>query len=119
MSIGPCQSFRSPFGSSTAWQSCPTVQVTECCGMRRRSRSSGWIDQMTGRGNSAFERELHTLAARQWQDYRRLVPGTYFSESHAALDLDQAYAVQTEIARLRCAAGDAVAGYKIGCIGPG
>ena len=37
----------------------------------------------------------------------------------AALSLDQAYAVQSEVARLRCEAGDAVAGYKIGCIGPG
>jgi hypothetical protein len=72
--------------------------------MRRRSLGSAWIDQMTGPGNSVFEPELHALAARQWQDYRRLVPGTYFSESHAELDLDQAYAVQTEIARLRCAA---------------
>jgi 2-keto-4-pentenoate hydratase len=74
---------------------------------------------MAGPCNLVSEPELHALAARQWQDYRRLMPGTYFSESHAALDLDQAYAVQKEIARLRCAAGDAVAGYKVGCIGPG
>jgi 2-keto-4-pentenoate hydratase len=63
--------------------------------------------------------ELRALAARQWQDYRRLTPGTYFSQSQTALDLDQAYAVQTEFARLRCEAGDSVAGYKVGCIGPG
>jgi 2-keto-4-pentenoate hydratase len=33
--------------------------------------------------------------------------------------LDEAYAVQMEVARLRCEAGDAVVGYKVGCIGPG
>ena len=34
------------------------------------------------------------------------------------LDLDQAYAVQTEFARLRRAADDVVVGCKICCIGP-
>lgn len=62
---------------------------------------------------------LQDLAARQWNDYRCGRPGTYFGELHDSLSLDQAYAVQTEVARLRCDAGDAVAGYKVGCIGPG
>jgi 2-keto-4-pentenoate hydratase len=74
---------------------------------------------MAGPSNPTVTPELRSLAARQWHDYRQRTPGTYFSESQAALDLDQAYAVQIDVARLRCEAGDAVAGYKVGCIGPG
>jgi 2-keto-4-pentenoate hydratase len=59
---------------------------------------------------------LLALARRQWHDYRQGTPGTYFGEEHAKLSLDQAYAVQMEVARLRCDDGDAGAGYKIGCI---
>lgn len=35
------------------------------------------------------------------------------------LDLDQAYAVQDAVTRLRVDAGDRVVGYKVGCTGPG
>jgi 2-keto-4-pentenoate hydratase len=62
---------------------------------------------------------IETLVARQWQDYQRRTPGTYFGEARDSLTLDEAYAVQMEVARLRCAAGDAVVGYKVGCIGSG
>jgi 2-keto-4-pentenoate hydratase len=62
---------------------------------------------------------LRNLAVRQWHDYRVRTPGTYFGEEHDALSLDQAYAVQIEVARVRCESGDAVAGYKVGCVGPG
>ena len=62
--------------------------------------------------------ELHALAARQWHDYQRRTPGTYFGEDHSALSIDDAYTVQRELARLRCQTGDTVAGYKVGCIGP-
>ena len=62
---------------------------------------------------------LKSLAARQWDDYGRNEPGSAFADPEFSLTLDEAYAVQIETARLRCAAGDAVAGYKIGCIGAG
>jgi 2-keto-4-pentenoate hydratase len=62
---------------------------------------------------------LQALARRQWHDYRQGTPGTHFGEEHPRLSLDQAYAVQMEVARLRCDDGDAVAGYKVGCIGAG
>src|SRR5258708_9252802 len=62
---------------------------------------------------------LEALVARQWHDYQRRTPGTYFAEAQDTLTLDEAYAVQMEVARLRCAAGDAVVGYKVGCIGSG
>ena len=61
---------------------------------------------------------LRALAARQWRDYQQKTPGTFFGEGRGALSVEDAYAVQTEVARLRCEVGDAVAGYKIGCIGP-
>jgi 2-keto-4-pentenoate hydratase len=57
------------------------------------------------------------LAARQYGDYRRGTPGSWFAEDHPPLSLEQAYAVQTEVARLRARDGSAVAGYKLGCIG--
>ncbi len=63
---------------------------------------------------------LHrALAARQWQDLQDGTPGTCFAEPQDALDLDGAYAVQAAVAGLRCAAGDQVVGYKVGCTGPG
>ena len=53
---------------------------------------------------------------RQWRDYQWGTPGTAFADPEISLTLDEAYPVQMEVARLRCTAGDAVAGYKVGCI---
>jgi 2-keto-4-pentenoate hydratase len=60
-----------------------------------------------------------TLAMRQWRDYQWGTPGSAFADPELSLTLDEAYIVQMEVARLRCRAGDAIAGYKVGCIGPG
>lgn len=62
---------------------------------------------------------VRALAERQWHDYKRMEPGSAFAEPELSLTLAEAYDVQAELASLRCAEGDAVAGYKIGCIGPG
>ena len=62
---------------------------------------------------------LRSLAARQWRDYQSGTPGTMFADPDMSLTLDEAYKIQMEFAGLRCAAGDAVAGYKVGCIGSG
>lgn len=60
------------------------------------------------------------LAARQLADYRACTPGTFFGEDdYPDLSLDDAYAVQREVARLRAAEGEPVAGYKIGATGSG
>ena len=67
----------------------------------------------------ALSNSLQALALRQWRDYQRATPGGAFADPELLLTAEEAYAVQMEVARLRCAAGDAVAGYKIGCIGPG
>lgn len=61
---------------------------------------------------------IPNLAARQLRDYLQGTSGTYFAEDHSRLKLKDAYLVQAEVAKLRVAAGDSVAGYKIGCIGP-
>jgi 2-keto-4-pentenoate hydratase len=58
------------------------------------------------------------LAARQLRDYLRHTPGTYFAEEHPPLQLEEAYGVQAEVAKLRSLAGESIAGFKIGCIGP-
>lgn len=65
------------------------------------------------------DRRLKGLAERQWRDYQRIEPDTFFGEPGASLTLAEAYDIQAGVAALRCAEGDAVAGYKIGCIGPG
>ena len=60
------------------------------------------------------------LAARQLADYRARTPGTFFAEEdRPRLGLDDAYAVQAEVARLRAAEGEPVAGYKVGATGAG
>jgi 2-keto-4-pentenoate hydratase len=69
--------------------------------------------------NAQSRSVLETLAARQWDDYQKGTPGAYFAKARDTLTLDEAYTVQMEVARLRCAAGDAVVGYKVGCIGSG
>ena len=74
---------------------------------------------MAGEHEPSGTSVLQALARRQWLDYKQGRPGTYFGEEHARLSLDQVYAVQMEVARLRCDDGDAVAGYKVGCIGAG
>ena len=61
---------------------------------------------------------LQALALRLWRDYQWGAPGTAFADPELALTLGEAYRIQMEVAGLRCAAGDAVAGYKIGCTGP-
>src|SRR5277367_7098510 len=62
---------------------------------------------------------LKSLAMRQWRDYQRGTPGTAFADPEISLTLEEAYNVQIGFAGLRCAAGDAIVGYKVGCVGPG
>lgn len=62
---------------------------------------------------------IPALAVRQWRDYRTHQPGTCFAEPDFALDLSDAYDLQDAVTALRIAAGDCLAGYKVGCTGPG
>ncbi len=56
------------------------------------------------------------IAERQLADYRRGSPGTIFAED-VELSLDDAYAVQRVVARLRAGDGERPVGYKVGCTG--
>ena len=60
--------------------------------------------------------EVQTLAGRQLHDYDARKPGMAFAEPSFRVALDDAYRVQIETARLRVLLGEAIAGYKIGCV---
>src|SRR5437899_5871148 len=59
---------------------------------------------------------VHRLARRQLGDYRRHKPGTLFDDG-LELGIEDAYAVQLEVAALRLRDGERVAGFKVGCTG--
>ena len=61
--------------------------------------------------------EITQLAARQLRDYDAHTPGTMFAES-ISLDVREAYAIQTEVSRLREQRGERLLGYKVGCTSP-
>src|SRR5437588_1824395 len=56
------------------------------------------------------------LAQRQLADYDRRQPGLLFGDSGFSLTEDEAYRLQLAVAELRRSRGEAVAGYKIGCV---
>ena len=53
-------------------------------------------------------------ATRQLADYDARRPGTLFAEG-LELDVAEAYELQAAVAKLRCARGERVVGYKVGC----
>jgi 2-keto-4-pentenoate hydratase len=61
---------------------------------------------------------FHELARKQLADYDRHRPGAIFANNAVTMTIDQAYELQTEVARLRQARGEPLAGYKVGCISP-
>ncbi len=65
------------------------------------------------------ESSIEELAARQLTDLRVLRPGRIFGTDPPVLTMDEAYAVQDAVARLRAEDGERVVGYKVGCTGPG
>lgn len=60
--------------------------------------------------------EIEEIARRQLADYDAHRPGTIFADAGFQITVEEAFAVQYETARLRAARGEAIAGYKIGCI---
>ena len=58
--------------------------------------------------------ELRRLAIRQLADYDARTPGQLFSQP-VDMTAAQAYALQTEVVRLREQRGEKIIGYKIGC----
>lgn len=69
-----------------------------------------------GRPKSHVGHDFRRLAGRQLADYDGGSPGSIFSEPGFDLTVDEAYLLQIEIARMRRARGEVVAGYKIGCV---
>ncbi|HYW47197.1 MAG TPA: fumarylacetoacetate hydrolase family protein [Bryobacteraceae bacterium] len=62
--------------------------------------------------------DIEQLAKRQLRDYDRHQPGGLFAGYSIPMTVDDAYALQMEVARLRVERGEPVAGYKVGCISP-
>ena len=61
--------------------------------------------------------DLDTLATRMLRDYDRHTPGTPFADG-LHLSIDEAYRLQSRVARRREARDEQVVGYKIGCVAP-
>lgn len=59
------------------------------------------------------------IAERLWRDYQARSPGTFFAEPQRSLDLAEAYWLQDAVRDIRVGRGDRIAGYKVGCTGPG
>lgn len=62
--------------------------------------------------------DIEQLAKRQLSDYDRHQPGSLFAGYSIPITVDDAYALQMAVARLREQRGEPVAGYKVGCISP-
>ena len=60
--------------------------------------------------------DIEQLAKRQLSDYDRHEPGGVFAGYSIPMTIDDAYALQMAVARLREQRGEPVAGYKVGCI---
>ncbi len=64
--------------------------------------------------NSATD--LADVARRQLADYDARRPGLFFGDAPHRLTIAQAYEVQRQVAELRVARGEGIAGYKTGCV---
>ena len=62
------------------------------------------------------DQAVRDWAMRQLADYDERKPGTLFQDCGPLIGINDAYRVQIETARLRMDRGEAVVGYKIGCV---
>ncbi|MFP6670832.1 MAG: hypothetical protein VB857_05390, partial [Pirellulaceae bacterium] len=62
--------------------------------------------------------DINQLAAQQLRDRDAGTPGTIFAKP-ISLTSEQAYAVASEVSRLRAARGERIVGYKVGCTSSG
>ena len=63
--------------------------------------------------------KIMQLAKRQLADYRSNNPGTCFFDPNLSLTIKESYELQDAVTNLRVVEGEKIAGYKVGCIGPG
>ena len=66
------------------------------------------------RSSASVSSQTQLRASRQLADYDACQPGTMFAEG-VALDVAQAYEIQSAVAQLRCDRGERLIGYKVGC----
>ncbi len=59
---------------------------------------------------------IEEIAHRQLADYDAHQPGRIFEDCGPALSIAEAFEVQRRVAAMRAARGEAIAGYKIGCL---
>jgi len=62
--------------------------------------------------------EKAALAQRQLEGYDRRRPGPIFEDADLRISVREAFELQIEVARLREARGERIAGYKVGCVSP-
>src|SRR5258707_1238304 len=60
--------------------------------------------------------DILEISCRQLADYDAHRPGRIFQDPSFQLTLDEAYAVQIQTAARRVVRGEAIGGYKIGCV---
>lgn len=63
--------------------------------------------------------KIDAWARRQLADYQSNKPGTIFSDESFHITIKEAYAIQDTMVKLRLQKGETIAGYKVGCTGPG
>jgi len=63
-----------------------------------------------------IESVIAKIARRQLADYDAHRPGRIFEDAAFTLTIAEAFEVQHQVAALRATRGEAIAGYKIGCI---
>ena len=66
----------------------------------------------------SFSLDIPALATKQLLDYDRHRPGCLFAGYSIPMTVDDAYTLQTAVADLRVERGEAIAGYKVGCVSP-
>ena len=66
---------------------------------------------------NARNADLDERAKRQLNDYDARQPGTMFSKG-VVLSIAEGYELQAAVADLRCARGEQIIGYKVGCTAP-
>ena len=63
--------------------------------------------------------KIDAWARRQLADYQSNKPGTIFRDEGFHITINEAYAIQDTMVKLRLQKGETIAGYKVGCTGPG
>ena len=59
--------------------------------------------------------KIDAWARRQLADYQSNKPGTIFRDEGFHITINEAYAIQDTMVKMRPKNGEAIAGYKVGC----